>query len=567
MLPHVGQGKLSSSERDSSETPGMHMKLTRVLLYSTPALASLLVLCATVFSYSWSSDFVNLACSIQDDSFYYFVPGWNAAHGSGFTFGGEKTSGFQPLYELLLTLLGFFCDSLASLVRLAINLNGWLFALTALIAAISLGSLLKSALPGLRQSAIVVSLNVAALSFICLHTVFFSSVTGKENALAALLLAAIIANVLAIGQGTYRSLIIGSLCGLLLLTRIAPSSIVYAAIAIGLMQGWRERFLALGACVTPVIIWGVFSQEYFGHLLPMSMMVKMSSPNHLSIGQVVKSGLRYFWESGKFSLSGTSRFNLLQLKAREGIRPTFQIGVMVIALGLSMLGLLRCLTRQPSRAVIALLLFDAGGVLCSILFGAAQAGRADDMYYTVWYVYDLPVLIAINCGFAVAWLQSAFDAFRFGWKGTAVLAVACVAYFIGDVAWYQRLRPYDAADNAKFAGTWQIKKYEAATWFRENVAPSNPNYRVVSYSAGALSFYLFDHVINLDGLANDSAGKAILSHDSSVGYTKRIKPDYLIEICKTESDFGNVERLHVLPFPQQGNYCIDRFVYEDDTPQ
>jgi hypothetical protein len=98
-----------------------------------------------------------------------------------------------------------------------------------------------------------------------------------------------------------------------------------------------------------VIIWGVFAQGYFGHLLPMSMLVKMTSPNHLSAYQLVKSGLRYFWESAKFSLSAGSRFNLLQLKAREGLRSTFQIIVMGIALGLAMLGLLRCPVQYPFR--------------------------------------------------------------------------------------------------------------------------------------------------------------------------------------------------------------------------
>jgi len=454
-------------------------------------------------------------------------------------------------------------------VRLAINLNGWLFALTALVTGLSLGPLIKSALPDLRPTAIALSLNVAALSFICLHTVFFSSVTGKENALAALLLATIICNVFATSHSPSRSLIVGFLCGLLLLTRIAPASIVYSGIAIVLMQGWKPKLLALGACLTPVIIWSIFAQEYFGHLLPMSMLVKMTSPNHLSAYHSVKPGLKYLWESAQFSLSASSRFLLLQLKARDGLRSTFQTIVMGMVLGLSMLGLIRCLfARPPSRAVVALLLFDAAAVLCNALFGAAQAGRSDDIYYTVWYIYDLPVLVAINCGFAVAWVQSEFGRFRFGPAATAVLAVASVVYFVDDVAWYQRLRPYDAGDTGKFADTWQIKKLEAATWFRENVSPANPNYRVVSYSAGALSFYLFDHVVNLDGLANNSAGEAMMSSNSSVGYAKRIKPDYLIEICDAENLFGNVERLHVVPFPgRQGNYCIDRFVYKEGMSQ
>jgi hypothetical protein len=189
------------------------------------------------------------------------------------------------------------------------------------------------------------------------------------------------------------------------------------------------------------------------------------------------------------------------------------------------------------------------------------------MYYSVWYVYDLPILVAVNCGFAVAWVQSEFGRFRFSWAGTAVLALASVAYFVDDVAWYQRLTPYDVADTAKFAGSWQAKIFAAAAWFRENVSPTNPNYRVIAGSAGALSFNLFDHVINIDGLANDSAGEAILSNYSSADYAKRIKPDYLIEICKAEKEFGNLERLHVVPFPQQGGYCIDRFVYKQGTSQ
>jgi hypothetical protein len=538
-------------------------KYARPLLYFSPALTSLCVLCASVFSYSWSSTLVNLACSIQDDSFYYLVPGWNAAHGSGFTFGGEKTSGFEPLYELLLTLLGLFTNSLGSLLRIAINLNGWLFALTALIAGLSLRSLITSAMPSIRQSAVALSLNVAALSFVCLHTVFFSSLTGKENALAALLLAAIIYNVLATRRGVFSSLVVGLLCGLLLLTRIAPSSIVYAFIAIALMQGWKQRLFALSSCLAPVIIWGLFAQTYFGHLLPMSMLVKMSPANHLSEYQLIKNGLKYLWESAKFSLSAGSRFTVPPLNAREGLRSTFQIVVMAVTLGLSMLGLLKCIfARRAARALVALLLFDAAGGLSNVLFGAELAARqAQEMYYYVWYVYDLPVLVAINCGFAIAWVQSQFGRSGFSWVGTALLALACGAYFVGDVAWYQRLRPYGAADTEKLAGTWQAKVIASAEWFRDNVSPANPNYRVGSFSAGALAFILFDHVIDLDGLANDAAGKAILSN-SFADYMNRVKPEYYIDICKgLENQFGNLQRLHVVPFPQQGGYCVAQFVY------
>jgi len=542
------------------------MRFGRPLLYLLPALVGIVSVCATVFAYSWSSTLISLICSIQDDSFYYFIPGWNAGHGLGFTFGGEKTSGWQPLYELLLTLLSLGCDSLESLMRLAINLNGWLFALTAVAAGMALRPLLAAALPRLRQSEIALSLSVAVLTYLCLHTVFFSSLTGKENALAALLLAMLIWRVLAPSDGVGKPLTVGALCGLLLLTRIAPSSIVYVGIAILLLEGRKRKLVALGVCLVPIVTWGTFAQMYFGHVLPMSMLVKMSSANHLSALREARIGLEYLWESTKFSLSGGSRFNLLQFQARDGLRSALQIGLMGSALAVSMLGLWKCLlvrgpSRAASRATIALVAFDVGSVVCNVLFGAAQAGKSDDIYYTVWYVYDLPVLVAINCGFAIAWIQTLFVRIRFSRAATAVLALSCLAYFVGDIAWYLKLRPYDASDDAKFAGTWQIKKFEAANWFLANVAPTDPAYKVAAYSAGALAFYLSDHVINLDGLANDAAGRALISTRSSVSYAEQVKPDYLIEVCQGEENFDNLERIHVVSFHKQRDYCIDRFHY------
>ncbi|HEY2401270.1 MAG TPA: hypothetical protein VGI23_13015, partial [Steroidobacteraceae bacterium] len=460
------------------------MIFERPLIYLLPAFAGITAACASVVAYSWSSTLINLACSIQDDSFYYLIPGWNAAHGHGFTFGGETTSGWQPLYELLLTLLSLACNSVESLLRLAINLNGWLFALTAAVAGIALRPLITAATPGLRQSAVALSLCVAVLSFLCLHTAFFSSLTGKENALAALLLASLIWRVLAPGRGIGKPLGVGLLCALLLLTRIAPTSITYASIAILLLHGRRQKLIALSVGLVPLVAWGVFAQQYFGHVLPMSMLVKMNSPKHVSALASARIGLEYFWESTKYSLSAASRFNVLQLQARAGLRDTFQTGLMGAALAVSMLGLLKSeRAGATSRAVVALAAFDVAGVAGNVLLGVALAGKSDDIYYTVWYVYDLPVLVAINCGFAIAWIQAQLSATRFNRATTTVLALACVTYFVGDIAWYVRLRPYDASDDAKFAGTSQIKKFEAASWFLANVAPTNPDYKVAAYSA------------------------------------------------------------------------------------
>jgi hypothetical protein len=537
-----------------------------VILYFPAILAAILLAAVSSFGYSWASTFINLACSIQDDSFYYFIPAWNGGHGAGLTFGGEKTSGFQPLYEVLLTTLSPLCSSLESLVRLSISLNGCLFASTALLIGLSVRPLTQALRPRPTNAAIALSMSVAAFSFLCLHTVYFSSVTGKENALAALLLAAIIWVLLADRRGLIASFAIGLLCGLLLVTRIAPASILYVGIAIALAGNWRARAIAMVACLLPLGTWAVFAHAYFGHVLPMSMLVKVAAPSHLSIPQAIRSGLKYGWESIRFSLSATSRFNIPALQARVGIRSPMQIILMALALGVSAFALLRSLlARQISRPLVALLALDAGGIACNIVFGMAQAGHSDDMYYSVWYVFDLPVLIAINCGYAFAWAQSTLPTLH-STRATAVLAVACCAYFGGDVAWYAQLQPYGPADDAKFAPTWPAKKYEVADWFRRNVHPSHPDYKVVAFSAGAVSYYLFDHVVNLDGLANDAAGAALVSTHSVDRYAESIRPDYLIEICSGETHFTHLERLHVISFPKQGDYCIDRFIYDAARP-
>ena len=534
-----------------------------LLYFLVPVLGCVTLVGSSVFSYSWLSHFISLVCSIQDDSFYYFIPAWNGGHGSGFTFGGEKTSGFQPLYAVLLTCVSRFCDSLESLVRLAINLNGWMFALTALVAGLAVGRLVVAALPGMRRTAVALSMSVAALSFLCLHTVFFSSLTGKENALAALLLATIIWSLLGAGHNRISCAATGLLCGLLLLTRIAPASILYVGIALIAVQGRTGKLLALAACLLPVIVWAVFAQLYFGHVLPMSMLVKMNAGSPVSMLHKIKLGLEYFAESMKYSLSAHSRFNLLQLPARQAARSFFDLTVMVLALGAAAVGLGRCLLQRGfSRPLLLLLAFDAAGVSCNVVFGTLQVGHTDDIYYSVWYVFDLPVLVALNCGFAVAWLQAQFATGRASGTATAILAIACVLYFFADIAWYFRLQPYDSSDDAKFAATWPHKKFESAEWFRNHVQPGNPGYKVAAFSAGAFSYYLFDHVINLDGLANNAAAETLMAKQSMVEYVKARKPDYLIEICHGETEFGNLERLHVIPFSKQGDYCIDRFIWK-----
>src|SRR5439155_23343645 len=81
----------------------------RAHLYSTIWLFSLLVVLGLIPLRAFlnrivKSDYLALAVSTPDDSFYYLLPAWRFITHGYFTFDGVQTTyGFQPLFMVLLT--------------------------------------------------------------------------------------------------------------------------------------------------------------------------------------------------------------------------------------------------------------------------------------------------------------------------------------------------------------------------------------------------------------------------------------------------------------------------------
>src|SRR4029079_3771071 len=73
------------------------------------------------------SDYLALAVSIPDDSYYYLMPAWRFKTHGYFTFDGvHRTYGFQPLFMVLLTGLSVILPSIEAVFRAAFSINATL---------------------------------------------------------------------------------------------------------------------------------------------------------------------------------------------------------------------------------------------------------------------------------------------------------------------------------------------------------------------------------------------------------------------------------------------------------
>ncbi|MDI6807751.1 MAG: hypothetical protein QME66_02055 [Candidatus Eisenbacteria bacterium] len=170
-----------------------------------------------------------LAHVVNDDTFYYLEIAHRAAHGQGFTFDGiNRTNGFPPAWQLLLTALATITPSKEDLLRLTLILCTVLnFATGLIICAISEAALGQS------------------LSVICLliwssvQLVPSLSLTGMETSLNWLVFSFLLWRVIVAAKRklmqesaaqTYSSL--GSIatglgCGVLFLCRV--DNLIYVA--------------------------------------------------------------------------------------------------------------------------------------------------------------------------------------------------------------------------------------------------------------------------------------------------------------------------------------------------
>lgn len=215
----------------------------------------------------WLWDAAFLALTV-DDSFYYFGIARNVAAGSGLTLAGvESTSGFHPLWLLVLVPFGPLLRASPDMaVRVILTLQVGLVALGCMF---------------LGRTRAGAEGRAAAVFAVCSLVFSFTKVfvNGLESALELVFLAWVLAMAeRAVEKAEPRAVIaVGALGGVLTIARL--NAIVCAVVLLALVvrrtrPRLRVTVTAAAAMLAPALAYALFLQLRFGHPMPVSAAIK-----------------------------------------------------------------------------------------------------------------------------------------------------------------------------------------------------------------------------------------------------------------------------------------------------
>lgn len=482
-----------------------------------------------------------------DDSYYYFQIVRNFVQGNGFSFDGiHPTNGFQPLWGLLLVPPAWLFDRLGIGLMTQARLFLSIAALVNVAAGLALYAAVRAWLK--RRDAALGVLAVWLLSPLLVA----QQTAGMENALFALVLA----GALAVYHRGFTdadhppspasAAVLGILLGLLGLARLDAA--IFAAVVIPVIA-WRMRRIPLRDAVVrlaplcllaalPVAAYLALNLARFGHAMPVAGAAKVWyaeraveaaggawSGGHLrvlarDIGITalrllyVAAGPILLWWGWLHPLYGA-------LLARAGL--PLMVGAPMAAGGVAGIGAawlaagrgaartlrhrLRPLARPGVLQAFALLHFCAFAALYPLYIRGPGVA---------WYFVPIYLLLVIAAGivgaFAVQGLRARFPRAR-RWIGPAAVAALAInfALYLAHEA-----RP----------GRNATPKMEVIAWMNENLPPDA---RVGSWNAGVIGFFARQHVVNLDGLANDFDYLDHLRTDRLEAYARKEGITHLVE--------------------------------------
>ncbi|GEN06511.1 hypothetical protein MFU01_15480 [Myxococcus fulvus] len=544
------------------------------------------------------SDFLELAASIQDDSFYYLLPAYHFKTKLFFTFDGLTPSyGFQPMYELLLAGLAVFHDDFESFFRGAMAMGVWLHVLTSVLLVLLVMRGADAKAPWLRNLQLVLA-GVAGLFYFTRGTVLLSAMTCKENALTALVFVGLLlvatADARTPAERRRLSLVVGLGLSALLLCRMLPTSLVIAGlVGLGALLRWRRPWELLGAFTVPLVLWFGYATLAFGHPLPTSARVKALASSSLPITWEVVSrdGWDYLKSALDFSMGMPGRLYLPQQDAARMVfdssRSSLWMALAVSTLvALVVAGLWRSRREQRDLQVSSGVLGLVAALLVGLLFAYVAQGsliatrRPGELTYYIWYVFDAPVLFAVALGIACVRGLSMLEAARESWREKSlpmrpvartfalgvVMVAGALAVFIARVpreyGKLSRLQPFTSFDPV--SQSWPHTMIRAGLWLKQNV-PLQPGERVACYSCGSLGMLLPGHVMNLDGLANDDSARYLLGGSTTTPYVTKMRPRFYIDVHPVDFDEAGIQvkPLHILPFgfKRKPGYLIAELSY------
>lgn len=483
------------------------------------------------------SDFRYLAVTrIQDDSFYYLQPAWMFKETGHFTFDGQTpTYGFQPLWMLLLAGLSYFTADKVTFVRASLVLGAFFYCATGFL----LYRLSRRWTAGWR-TLIAPALWLINPALISIYT------TGKENALYAFLLVAVILCTYRMLERTNRAVahvLYGGLCGLLILSRVnslvAAALLILATFIFTHAREQRERRLqivltmvGLGVVLLP---WIAYSGMALGSIFPNSgtqkligakaaLMLYLSqllpflplkwltvflspderlflqAPDQLALPSI-SSALSYLllyiprisigsWVDKMIASLRQSRLDLLLLPYTIvffGLIASFSYGLFVQIRKLKSRSTMVITTLRSHIPVVILFLFALINASANSLL------LPNHIYYATWYA----VPETLSCVLLAAYAGTLAFGPTLPARTRYIVAIAALVLVSSPISsLYRDLSPQPyRREGASLPEVW-----EAHFWIDQHLPVGA---RIGAMSSGLLGYVTDDRVVvNLDGLAN-----------------------------------------------------------------
>jgi len=451
--------------------------------------------------------------TIPDDAYYYFVVARNVASGQGLSFDGRNpTNGFHPLWLLpLIAFYALFPESEHLPIHLALTLAAFLDLGTAWMAFLTLRHLTGDSRLGL----------VASLLYLFSPIIAFHTVSGLETVLSTFLFAS---------------------CCFYYLTRIAPCeriSVAQAAL-FGLLGG------LMGLARTDhLVIWAVFLshwlwQEMRAHRHVVGAHIYVPLLVAFLVGMAVLSPW-FLWNLHTFGTvmqsSGVAtpyvaRQHFFILNREHFPNPVINFLSVTVYLLSKMVQAILAYSWPELFIVVAAVLLGVSLKEKSLLVPLAGATLmlgvhlfwrwfVRGWYYVPWAYSFILVAASLFHGIITKWQRgemplrlSRVRAHRGVLLHSSVPLLILVGLLVqGGIAWQQGLYP------------WQDDMYRGALWLSEHLPPS---VKIGSFNAGIIAYYAPQEVVNLDGVVNWDALKAIMWNDLA-SYIRGEGIDYVLE--------------------------------------
>ncbi|OGG50466.1 hypothetical protein A2763_01685 [Candidatus Kaiserbacteria bacterium RIFCSPHIGHO2_01_FULL_54_36] len=425
---------------------------------------------------------------LPDDAFYYFEIARQIVLGSGSTFDGlAATNGYHPLW--MLVLLPFFAVFGADVgglepIRAALALSVLLNAATGLLVWLILGRFTTN-----------VFVRTLGLAIWALNPfLLYQGVNGLETSLSLFFVALLFWQALKIeekmaaqGQVTLLNLVaFGLIGGLCILARLDTAVYVGAILLwVWLREMSRQSFkqavlagIVVFVCVAPWLLWNVTN---FGMLTTSSSGANMLV-NHTLIFQDNGTGVYQAIKGEFYMIHGHISALMLRTSAPG-------LAYMLFGSALALFSIGAWTIPRRLRDIPVAYSFALGFALLFFLNVAVRwtGGR--------WYFVSFGILVAILAAVVIDTIRGRWP-FRERTKQLAALALTGLIAFLFFTWWHKEL-----TDPA----VQQREMYATALWLDDNL----PDARVGVFNAGIIGYFSHADVINLDGLVNNDAYRAM----------------------------------------------------------